>query len=75
MAIHFQLFDTAAAYDMVPTARVLAAHFVNICIMTVLLAAFSFGMLLVLSALTLELNLLGRRVANREGTKTMKERG
>ncbi|RSM13668.1 hypothetical protein CEP52_001823 [Fusarium oligoseptatum] len=72
MAVHFQLFDTAAAYDMVPTARVLAAHFVNICIMTVLLAAFSFGMLLVLSALTLELNLLG---VSLKGTKTMKERG
>ncbi|KAH7272804.1 hypothetical protein B0J15DRAFT_543401 [Fusarium solani] len=59
MAVHFQLFDTAAAYTIMPTTKVLAAHFVNICLMTILLAALSFGILLVLSALTLELSLLG----------------
>ncbi|KAJ4169985.1 hypothetical protein NW754_006129 [Fusarium falciforme] len=59
MAVHFQIFDTAAAYTMMPTTKVLAAHFVNICLMTILLAALSFGILLVLSALTFELSLLG----------------
>lgn len=58
MAVHFQLFDTVEACTMVPPTMVLVAHFVNICLMTILIAALIFGILLVFSALNLELSLL-----------------
>lgn len=60
MAAYFQFLDTKA---MIPTIKLLAAHFVNICLMSVLLAALSFGLIVVSSAITVELSRLSETLS------------